>query len=279
MKGFFPVVMEAVRQLGDAQFKEPLIVLATADEETSMYGARSLVELGIPQGRYAVIGEPTGLVPVKAHKGIMMESIRLLGQSGHSSDPSLGNNALDAMHAVITDLMTWRNQIRQEYASDLFKVAYPTLNLGCIHGGDNPNRICGHCELEIDIRLNPGMEPNTIREELTRRISKIVDPLNIQFELVPLFPGVPAFMADPHSEILRLVEQMTGQHGISVGFGTEAPHLQELGLDTIIFGPGSIDQAHQPDEYLALDMIEPGIGHIRKIIEKVCLQSDTSSRG
>ncbi|MEZ5490100.1 MAG: acetylornithine deacetylase [Gammaproteobacteria bacterium] len=279
MKGFFPVVMEAVRQLGDAQFKEPLIVLATADEETSMYGARSLVELGIPQGRYAVIGEPTGLVPVKAHKGIMMESIRLLGQSGHSSDPSLGNNALDAMHAVITDLMTWRNQIRQEYASDLFKVAYPTLNLGCIHGGDNPNRICGHCELEIDIRLNPGMEPDTIREELTRRISKIVDPLNIQFELVPLFPGVPAFMADPHSEILRLVEQMTGQHGISVGFGTEAPHLQELGLDTIIFGPGSIDQAHQPDEYLALDMIEPGIGHIRKIIEKVCLQSDTSSRG
>lgn len=271
MKGFFPVVMEAIRQLGDAELKEPLIVLATADEETSMYGARSLVEKGIPNAKFAIIGEPTGLVPVKAHKGIMMESIQLLGQSGHSSDPSLGNNALDAMHAVISELMAWRDEIRREYASDLFKIAYPTLNLGCIHGGDNPNRICGHCELEIDIRLTPGMEPDNIREDLVKRVRKIVDPLNIQFELAPLFPGVPAFMADTNSEILQKVEAMTGQQGISVAFGTEAPHLQKLGMDTIIFGPGSIDQAHQPDEYMSMEMVKPGIGYIRQIIESVCL--------
>ncbi len=271
MKGFFPVVMEAIRQLETAEFRQPLIVLATADEETSMYGARSLVELGIPRGRYAVIGEPTGLVPVMAHKGAMMESIRLLGRSGHSSDPSLGNNALDAMHSVITELIAWRTQMRQDYSSDLFKIAYPTLNLGCIHGGDNPNRICGHCELDIDIRLTPGMEPDTIRGELLRRVSSVVDPLNIQFELVPLFPGIPPFMAATGSEILHLVETMTGQQGISVAFGTEAPHLQQLGLDTIVFGPGSIDQAHQPDEFLSLDMVKPGIGHIRKLIEQLCL--------
>ena len=271
MKGFFPIVLEAIRQLNDIEFKEPLIVLATADEETSMYGARSLVEKGIPNARFAIIGEPTGLVPVKAHKGIMMESIRLLGHSGHSSDPSLGNNALDAMHAVISELMTWRNEMRRQYSSDLFKIAYPTLNLGCIHGGDNPNRICGHCELEIDIRLTPGMDPDNIREELVDRVSKIVDPLNIQFELAPLFPGVPAYTADANSEILDLVETMTGQQGISVAFGTEAPHLQKLGLDTIIFGPGSIDQAHQPDEYMSLEMVKPGIGYIRQIIENVCL--------
>ncbi|MCB1671968.1 MAG: acetylornithine deacetylase [Gammaproteobacteria bacterium] len=271
MKGFFPVVMEAIRQLGQAEFREPLIILATADEETSMYGARSLVERGIPQGRYAVIGEPTGLVPVMAHKGVMMESIRLLGRSGHSSDPSLGNNALDAMHAVIGELITWRGQIRQRYANDLFKISYPTLNLGCIRGGDNPNRICGSCELEFDIRLTPGMDQDAIREELVTRIGRIVDPLDIQFELVPLFPGVPAFITESNSEILRLVEAMTGQQGISVAFGTEAPHLQQLGLDTIVFGPGNIDQAHQPDEYLSLDMIEPGIAHIRKLIEKICL--------
>ena len=271
MKGFFPVVMEAIRQLGDVEFNEPLIVLATADEETSMYGARSLVEKGIPRARFAVIGEPTGLVPVKAHKGIMMESIRLLGQSGHSSDPSLGNNALDAMHAVIGDLLTWRNEIRHQYASDLFKIAYPTLNLGCIHGGDNPNRICGHCELEIDIRLTPGMDPDAVREELANRVRNIVEPLQIQFELAPLFPGVPAFMADTNSEILNKVESMTGQQGISVAFGTEAPHLQKLGMDTIVFGPGNIDQAHQPDEYMSLDMVKSGIGYIRQIIETVCL--------
>ena len=271
MKGFFPVVMEAIRQLGVVDFKEPLIVLATADEETSMYGARSLVEQGIPKARYAIIGEPTGLVPVRAHKGIMMESIRLLGQSGHSSDPSLGNNALDAMHAVITDLITWRKELRHRYANDLFKIAYPTLNLGCIHGGDNPNRICGHCELEIDIRLMPGMEPDAVREELVKRVAKVVDPLNIAFELTPLFPGVPAYMANTNSEILNMVESMTGRQGISVAFGTEAPHLQKLGMDTIIFGPGSIDQAHQPDEYMSLDMVNPGIAYVRKIIENVCL--------
>lgn len=270
MKGFFPVVMEAIRQLGDAEFKEPLIVLATADEETSMYGARTLVEKGLPRARYAVIGEPTGLVPVKAHKGIMMESIRLLGQSGHSSDPSLGKNALEAMHKVIGELITWRNEKRHQYANDLFKIAYPTLNLGCIHGGDNPNRICGQCELEIDVRLTPGMEPDSIREELIKRIGMITDPLDIQFELVPLFPGVPSFMAGTDSEILQLVESLTGQQGISVAFGTEAPYLHQLGMDTIIFGPGSIDQAHQPDEYMSLDMVKPGINYIRQIIEKVC---------
>jgi len=271
MKGFFPVIMEAVRQLGEVELQQPLIVLATADEETSMYGARSLVDQGVQLGRYAVIGEPTGLQPVVAHKGVMMESIRLLGRSGHSSDPSLGNNALDAMHTVITDLMAWRQEIRTRYANDLFRIAYPTLNLGCIHGGDNPNRICGSCQLDFDIRITPGMEVDEIREQLIARLAPLVEPLGVQFELVPLFPGVPAFMAQEHSEILRLVERMTGQQGISVGFGTEAPHLQKLGLDTIIFGPGNIDQAHQPDEFLDLDMVESGIGYIRELIEKVCL--------
>lgn len=87
MKGFFPLIMEAVKPLLDVKFREPLIVLATADEETSMQGAKTLAELGRPKARSAVIGEPTGMQPVRAHKGIMMDSIRLSGESGHSSDP------------------------------------------------------------------------------------------------------------------------------------------------------------------------------------------------
>lgn len=271
MKGFFPVVIEAVRSLGIASFREPLIVLATADEETSMQGARTIVERGTPRARFAVIGEPTGLVPVKAHKGIMMESIRLLGRSGHSSDPALGNNALDAMHAVMTDLMGWRRELMQRYNNPLFSIAYPTLNLGCIHGGDNPNRICGNCELEIDIRLMPGMDIDAVREELAGRVRGIAEPLDIGWEVAPLFPGAPAFLADQDSSLLRAVESLTGQAGVSVAFGTEAPHLQKLGMDTIIFGPGHIEQAHQPDEYMSVDMVEAGIGYIRRIIEKACL--------
>ena len=271
MKGFFPIIMEAVKPLLDRRFKEPLIILATADEETSMQGARSIAQMGRPKARAAIIGEPTGLQPVKAHKGIMMDSVRLLGQSGHSSDPSLGNNALDAMHAVISDLMIYREELKGRYSSDLFSIPHPTLNLGVIHGGDNPNRICGHCELEFDIRLMPGMHIETVRAEIRNRIATLMDPLGIQFELAALFTGVPAFFADENSALLRIAEKLTGHAGISVGFGTEGPFLQELGMDTIIMGPGNIDQAHQPDEYMSIDMIEPCIDVLQKMISHHCL--------
>ena len=271
MKGFFPIIMESVKPLLDKSFKEPLIVLATADEETSMQGARSIAQLGRPKARAAIIGEPTGLMPVKAHKGIMMDSVRLLGQSGHSSDPSLGNNALDAMHAVISDLMIYREELKCRYNSDLFSIPHPTLNLGVIHGGDNPNRICGHCELEFDIRLMPGMHIETVRAEIRNRIATLMDPLGIQFDLAVLFTGVPAFFADENSALLRTAEKLTGHSGISVAFGTEGPFLQELGMDTIIMGPGNIDQAHQPDEYMSIDMIEPCIDVLQKMISHHCL--------
>ncbi len=272
MKGFFPIIMEAVKPLLNASFKEPLIVLATADEETSMQGARTIAEMGRPKARSAIIGEPTNLQPVKAHKGIMMDSIRLLGQSGHSSDPSLGNNALDAMHAVIADLLLYRNELKQQYSSELFAIPHPTLNLGVIHGGDNPNRICGQCELEFDIRLMPGMHSETVRAEIRNRISTLMDPMDIQFELVPLFTGVPAFFARKNSALLKSAEELTGHAGISVAFGTEGPFLQELGMDTIILGPGNIDQAHQPDEFMSIDMIDPCIDVLQKMINQCCLQ-------
>src|SRR5690606_27634595 len=105
MKGFFAVVHEAVKAFHDSEFKQPLIILATADEESSMDGARALVELGRPRARYAVVGEPTGLTPVHMHKGVMMETLRVQGQSGHSSNPALGKNALEAMHEVISELL------------------------------------------------------------------------------------------------------------------------------------------------------------------------------
>mgnify|MGYP001159215254 CR=1 FL=1 len=277
MKGFFPIIMEAIRPLLDAKFKEPLIVLATADEETSMEGARCIAELGRPQARSAIIGEPTSLRPVRTHKGMMMESIRLLGESGHSSNPSLGNNALDAMHAVITDLIQYRQEMKQQYRNDLFEIPYPTLNLGSIHGGDNPNRICGHCKLEFDIRLMPGMHIETVRAEIYQRIEKVTGPLGIQFELVPIFSGVPPFFADENSPLLKAAEKLSGHSGISVAFGTEGPFLQELGMDTIILGPGSIDQAHQPDEYMSLDMITPGIEIIRNLVVQQCVNQDSSN--
>lgn len=271
MKGFFPLIMAALEDFESVDFDEPLVILATADEETSMEGARTIAELGRPRARAAVIGEPTGLKPVRAHKGMMMDAIRLLGQSGHSSDPGLGKNALDAMHAVIADLLAYRQELKQKYRNELFAIPYPTLNLGSIHGGDNPNRICGHCELEFDVRLTPGLFMDTVRGEIRERVQKIVEPLGIEFEMRTLFSGVPAFFTDEQSPLLKMAESLTGHEGISVAFGTEGPFLQQLGMDTIILGPGSIDQAHQPDEYLAQDMLEPCVKILRGLISEHCL--------
>ena len=267
--------MEAVKTLKDAHYKEPLIVLATADEETSMQGAQSLAQMGRPKARSAIIGEPTGLRPVRTHKGMMMESIRLLGQSGHSSDPALGKNALDAMHLVMAGLIEFRKELKARYKNDLFEIPYPTLNLGCIHGGDNPNRICGQCELEFDIRLIPGMHIDEVRAEIKSRMLQLTEPLGIEFSLTPLFSGIPAFIVDENSPILQSAEALTGHKGISVAFGTEGPYLQSLGIDTIILGPGNIDQAHQPDEYMSLDMVKPCIELLQKLITQHCITGDT----
>tara|TARA_Y100000994_G_scaffold210857_1_gene184938 strand:- start:43 stop:1203 length:1161 start_codon:yes stop_codon:yes gene_type:complete len=271
MKGFFPIVLESIKPLLRETFKEPLIILATADEETSMQGARTIAEIGRPVARAAVIGEPTGLQPVKAHKGMMMDSIRLIGKSGHSSDPTLGVNALDGMHKVIADLMLYRDELREKYSSNLFSVPQPTLNLGCIHGGDNPNRICGECELKFDVRLTPGMNLDSVRTDIKTRLKRITEPLNLNFEMNQIFTGIPAFFAEENSKLLEAAEALTGHNGITVGFGTEGPFLRDLGMDTIVMGPGNIDQAHKPDEYMSIDMIRPTIKVLRQLVSNYCL--------
>jgi len=98
MKSFLALAIEAAREFSVRDLRQPLVVLATADEESSMSGARALAAANRPLGRHAVIGEPIGLKPIRMHKGILMEAIRLEGRSGHSSNPALGASALEGMH-------------------------------------------------------------------------------------------------------------------------------------------------------------------------------------
>ncbi|WP_375183800.1 M20/M25/M40 family metallo-hydrolase, partial [Marinobacter sp.] len=129
MKGFFALAIEAAREFAGTELKEPLILLATADEESSMNGARALAEAGKPKARYAVIGEPTSLRPVRMHKGIMMERLKFEGQSGHSSNPALGRNALEGMHEAMSELLSLRGHWQEQYRNPNFEVQVPTLNL------------------------------------------------------------------------------------------------------------------------------------------------------
>ncbi len=271
MKGFFPVALAAAAQFRAEQLTAPLMILATADEESSMCGARALVEQGRPKGRYAVIGEPTSLRPIRAHKGIMMEAIRITGQAGHSSNPSLGRNAMEDMHLVLAELLTFRAELQQQYQNPLFEICYPTLNPGYIHGGDNPNRICGHCELHFDLRPLPGMDLDQLRGLISKRLAKLKEQTGMTIQFESLFPGVPAYEQAQNSDLVAAAEKLTGYHAESVAFATEAPFLQQLGHETIVMGPGSIDQAHQPNEFIAISQIEPAVTTITGLVRQFCL--------
>ena len=268
MKGFFPLAIEAVKQHLDKKLQHPLIILATADEESSMAGAQALVKAGVPKARHAVIGEPTGLRPVSLHKGIMVEKLSVIGHSGHSSDPSLGKNAMETMQRILQQLMTFRDQLQQQKHPG-FVIDYPTLNLGCIHGGDNANRICGDCYLAFEIRPVPGMNLDQLQTDLERQIASIANADKVDWHLDKLL--VPPFCAEDHSELVALCETLTGHSAQSVAFATEAPYLQQLGMDVVVLGPGDIDVAHQPDEYLALDRVQPTIDFLSQLIGRCCL--------
>ena len=273
MKAFLALAIEAATSFDASQFQQPLIILATADEETSMSGAKAIAEAGYPKARFAVIGEPTSLKPIRAHKGMMMESIRLTGQSGHSSDPALGHNAMEAMYLVIGELMKWREELQAKHKNPFFKIPVPTMNFGHIHGGDNPNRICGSCELQIDIRPLPGMALEDLRHEMQTRLKRLLANHQIKIETVPLFEGISAVETPAESELVKMCEKLTGHTAGSVAFGTEAPFFKQMGIDAVILGPGSINQAHQPDEYIELASINPTVEILKQLIEKFCLKT------
>lgn len=272
MKGFFALVIDAVQPLLTQRFQQPLLILATCDEESSMSGARALAAAGRPLGRAAVIGEPTGLKPIRLHKGIMMERIDILGQSGHSSDPRLGHSALEAMQDVLAELRGLRGQWQREFNNPQFSVPQPTLNLGCIHGGDNPNRICGQCSLEFDLRPLPGMQPELLRAAIRQKLQPLAERHQVKIDFAPLFPSVPPFEQAADSELVRLAERLTGHSAASVAFATEAPYLQQLGCETLVLGPGDIDCAHQPGEYLEMSRLEPTVRLLRQLIQHYCLK-------
>ena len=271
MKCFFPIIIDAIRAMDLTRLRQPLYVLATCDEESTMSGARALVTSGRQLGRYALIGEPTGLKPVNRHKAIIMEKIRLIGRAGHASDPALGINALEGMHGVITCLQHWRTALQAGHRDPAFRVAQPTMNFGSIHGGDNPNRICASCEITIDLRLLPGMDLEEVRAGIRRTSMEAVDGSGLIIEFESIIPGIPAMYTDSETEIIKIAERLAGEPAGAVAFGTEGPYLNAMGMQTVILGAGDIEQAHQADEYLALDRIKPMQALLGELIKHICV--------
>lgn len=273
MKSFFALAMAASDGLTPADLRAPLILLATADEETSMAGARALAASGGLKARHAIIGEPTDLRPVRLHKGILMERIRVTGRSGHSGDPGQGLSALEGMHHVIHGLLAWRAELQQAKRDPSFPVPVTTMNLGRIAGGDNPNRICGTCELDIDVRMLPGMSVAELRTGLRARVDQTLQDTGLQGSFEILFDGIEPLETPADAQIVRRAEQLTGAEASGVVYGTEGPFLQQMGMEVLILGPGSIDQAHQPDEFVRVDGLRRGVGILRDMIRYFCVKA------
>ncbi|MGE5625090.1 MAG: acetylornithine deacetylase [Bacillota bacterium] len=271
MKGFIALAIEAAAKHSVKDLKQPLIVLATADEESSMCGGQALADAGKPKARYAVIGEPTALRPVHRHKGILMEAVKVIGHSGHSSDPSLGRNALEGMFRAVDGLLKFRSEMQHRHRDDHFKVPVPTMNLGHIKGGDNPNRICPDCELHFDVRLLPGMSLQAVRAEVRERIEAALDGSGFKVEFRSLFRGTEPLNTPGTSELVKAAEELTGHASEAVAFATEGPFLQRLGMQTLILGPGDIAVAHQPNESLSQDRIEPTLKILEQLIQRFCI--------
>ncbi|MEQ8659432.1 MAG: acetylornithine deacetylase [Gammaproteobacteria bacterium] len=270
MKVFFPLVLAALEGVDRRCLRRPLVLLATADEESSMAGARYLEQAGRCLGRHVLIGEPTALVPIRKHKGIAIGRIVLAGRSGHSSDPRLGANALDCMHDIIGDLKQWRAAAAARYHDADFKLPAPTLNLGAIRGGDSPNRICGECELLFDIRAVPALDIEAALAEIADLVRARAAAAGVAGRLeLPMQP-LRALETAADAALVSALEDACGVPAASVAFATEGPFLNALGAESVVCGPGDIATAHQPDEHVEIANAVRMIDILRTLIERFC---------
>lgn len=270
MKGFFAFILEALKSIPLNKLQKPLYVLATADEETSMAGARFFAQQQLIKPNMAIIGEPTELVPIYKHKGHLAQSLNIQGKAGHSSDPDKGVNAIEIMYQAIGQLMDLQTQLKTKFHDDAFSVPHVTMNLGHISGGDGENRICGHCKLNFDLRAVPELSDEQALTLIDEALAPVFAKYPNRLSLDLMYPSAPAFACRDEQNILALAEQLTGKKYQSANYATEAPFINQLGCDTIVLGPGSIEQAHQPDEYISLDYVNPTVHILQQMIKKVC---------
>lgn len=272
MKGFFAAALHAIVRSEPSRIRRPIVLLATADEESTMDGAKALVDKGERFGRYAVIGEPTGLRPIRKHKGVLYVQLTIEGKSGHASNPALGVNAIEGLQRALAALQSWREAIGARQRDAEFEVPTPTLSFGRVAGGDSPNRICARCTLDLDIRFLPGMSRPAIVAELREAVMGALEGGGWSFEVRETGAYAEAFAGPTDAHFTEAVETMCGCSAKTALFATEAPYLAELGLQTLVLGAGDIAVAHQPDEYVTMAAIERATDVYAALIQRFCIE-------
>ncbi len=277
MKAFIAIALALVPEMN--RLKRPIHLALSYDEEVGCLGAPRLIEalLGaLPEPSAVIVGEPTEMRVVTAHKSMFIFETRVLGHEAHSSKQDQGVPAVMVAGRLINWLAERQRQNRDRALPDCeFEPAYSTLHCGVVQGGTAQNITARHCHFITDIRALPGEQPMDFFRELERYAREELEPemhavhpdTGISFEIKA---DVPGFTAGEDEPAVRLAKQLTGQNATeSVAYGAEAGQFQTAGLSVAICGPGSIAQAHQPDEYISLDQLEQGTGFVRRLIDKL----------
>jgi acetylornithine deacetylase len=274
MKGFLALAANRAAELAPGRLRAPLALVLTYDEEVGTLGARRLVE-SYAAGRrlpgQAIIGEPTSCRVARLHKGHLKMRVTLQGVAAHSGYPHLGVNAIEPAGRVIVALTELRRALAAEPAPhrELFpEVPFVPLNVGTVHGGTAINVVPARAAVEIGVRPLPGMSSG----ELAARIASAA-----RAAAAPLLPAVevisdsPPLLVREDAPILRHLAAALGQpETASVSFATDAGWLAELGIDCAIWGPGSIEVAHKPNEHLPKADLAAARGVLAGAIERFC---------
>lgn len=252
MKGFLACALAALPNLAAMDLRQPVHLAFSYDEEAGCRGVPHLLAklpnlCERPLG--AIIGEPSRMQPVLAHKGKMAVRLEVIGKSGHSSRPDLGLNAIQAMAGVIADATVYSRSLGDGPLDGNFEPPYSTLQVGVIAGGQSVNIIPDRCTADIEARAVPGVSPAALLEPVKARLLALRDG---GFKVIwQEMSSYPALALAKTSGLAALVTELTGQEPLTaVSYGTEAGLFQEASVDAIICGPGDIGRAHRPNEFI-----------------------------
>jgi acetylornithine deacetylase len=268
-KAFIASALTAVEGLDLKSLRRPLALLFTADEEIGLIGAKRFAEAGRMHARFAIVGEPTSLQPMRAGKGYCLAAVTVKGREAHSAYPSLGTSAVFGAARLIVRLEKIADQLRHETHAD-FDPPFTTLNVGVVHGGTAKNVVAGLCRFTLEWRPIPGQPAARLLEMLNAAIDEetAADP-NLTFE-VDASRADQGFETSPNSKLVGLLEKLTGRSSGTVAFGTEAAQLTELGAEAVVLGPGNIREAHRTGEFVPAAELEACVEVLRQAIERFC---------
>ncbi|GLS44670.1 acetylornithine deacetylase [Methylobacterium brachythecii] len=276
MKGFDALALGLVPQAVATDLKRPIHILLSYDEEISCLGVLDTIArfgIDLPRPGAVIVGEPTGLEVADAHKSVVTYDTVVHGHEAHSSKPSLGANAVTAAADLVSELNRIADaMIERGDASGRFDPPATTVHVGVIQGGTARNILAKTCAFHWEFRGLPDLDmaeiPRLFAEATDRivanRLNRYGDYGHIETEEEVSVPGL---APDPGSEAETLALRLAGRNRtISVSYATEAGRFQQAGLPTVVCGPGSIDQAHQPDEFITLAELERGEAFMKRLL-------------